>query len=137
MGVYGLSHYAQVWDVTQDCITEHDRRHKRLRDYLMAGTPNGREVARSVRPLLEAFLRVAYPAHCPPNKLLGQFLNLCEQRVGTTDEILDTDDVKELRDLLEFANKFHHDTNHAWETEAINDTELLHFVNKALAFARR
>lgn len=126
-----------TWDVDQDSITEHDRRHTVLRMYLASGASNSREVARAIRPLLEAFLRVAYPEHFPPGTLLGSFRALCELRVGTTQQILITPDVQELGNLIEYANKFHHDTNAAWETEAINDGELRGFVHRALRFARR
>lgn len=128
------------WDVDQDSITEHDRRHAVLRAYLANGTPNNREVARSIRPLLEAFLRVACPEHFPPGTLLGGFRTVCEQRMGTPQEILNTQDTQDLRNLIEYANRFHHDThdtNAAWETEVINDAELVGFVRRALAFATR
>ena len=125
-----------MWDVTQDCITEHDRRHALLREYTARNTPNNREVARSIRPVIEAFLRVAHPEFFPPGTLLGPFRGLCEQRAGTSQQILDGDGTRELRELVEFANRFHHDTNPAWETEAINDTELLGFVQRTLTFAR-
>ena len=46
-------------------------------------------------------------------------------------------DIQELRDLTEYANRFHHDTNPAWETEMINDAELKGFVERALNFAKR
>lgn len=125
------------WDVDQDSITEHDRRHSMLRAYLDGGMPNEREVARSIRPLLEAFLRVAFPEYFPPGTLLGPFRHRCEQQAGTQQEILNTQDTQELRDLVEYANKFHHDTNPAWETEAINDGELRGYVDRALRFAKR
>ena len=127
----------RAWDVGQDSITEHDRRHARLRDYLSGGTGDMGEVARSIRPHLEAFLRVAFPEQFPPGTLLGSFLNVCEPRVGTPQQILDHDATHELRQLVEYANRFHHDTNPAWETEAINDGELRGFVERALRFARR
>lgn len=127
----------QSWDVDQDSITEQDRRHTLLRGYLTGNPANSREVARSIRPLLEAFLRVAYPDTFPPGTLLGPFLGICDQRVGTPDEILRAADIQELRDLTEYSNRFHHDTNPAWETEAINDGELRGFVARALRFARR
>ncbi len=127
-----------TWDVDQDSATEHDRRHAMLREYISLGPRNNsREIARSVRPLLEAFLRIAYPEHFPPGALLGQFRNLCEQRCGTAQEILSAPDAHELRDLVEYSNRFHHDTNPAWETEAINDGALRGFVERALTFARR
>jgi wobble nucleotide-excising tRNase len=125
------------WDVNQDCITEHDRRHAALRDYLTRPTPNNREVARSIRHLLEAFFRVAYPECFPPEAKLGVFRNLCQQRLGTAGQVLGADDVRELSELTEYAHRFHHDTNQAWETERINDQELMGFVERALTFTRR
>ena len=94
-------------------------------------------MAQSIRPVLEAFLRVAYPAFYPPGTLLGRFRGICEQRVGSPEEILNQDDIDELRDLTEYANLFHHDTNPAWQAQHINDAELLNFVQRALAFTQR
>jgi hypothetical protein len=96
-----------------------------------------REVARSIRPHLEAFLRVALPEQFPPGTLLGPFLNACRQRLGTPQQILGDRATEELDELVEYANRFHHDTNPAWETEAINDGELRGFIDRALRFARR
>jgi wobble nucleotide-excising tRNase len=125
------------WDVTQDSITEHDRRDARLREYVAARSGDQREIARNIRPHLEAFLRVARPEHFRPGTLLGQFLALCRQRLGQQNEILDQHATRELVELLEYANRFHHDTNPAWETEVINDGELRSFVQRTLGFARR
>src|ERR1039458_10160418 len=82
------------------------------------------------------FLCVACPEHFPTGTLLGPFRNLCTQRVGTPQQILDAQATEELRNLVEFANRFHHDTNAAWETAAINDGELQGFVQRALIFVR-
>lgn len=125
------------WNVGQDSVTEHDRRHQRLRDFVETGTGEQREIARDIRPHLEAFLRVACPEHFRPGTLLGPFLGLCRRRVGAQNEILDQPATQELGELMEYANRFHHDTNPAWETEAINGTELRGFVQRALAFTRR
>src|SRR5690606_4301408 len=116
------------WDVDQDSVTEYDRRHSRLREYVESGQGDPREIAKAIRLHLEAFLRVARPEHFPPGKLLGQFLGLCRQNLGRADQILDPDGTRELGELVEYANRFHHETNPAWETEAINDAELRSFV---------
>jgi wobble nucleotide-excising tRNase len=128
----GAGSTMRFWNVDQDCVTEHDRRHAMLRDYLAGGAPNNREVARAIRPLLEAFLRVACPENFPPGTLLGPFRNLCSQRVGTPQQILDVQATQELRDLIEYANRFHHDTNPAWETETINP-----MVNSGGSYGKR
>jgi wobble nucleotide-excising tRNase len=125
------------WDVNQDCITEHDRRHTLLREYMRNNTGNIREVANAIRPSLEAFMRVACPEHFPPGTMLGVFRGLCEQRIGTAQEILDAATTQELCDLVEYANRFHHDTNPAWEAVVINDGELHGFVRRSLAFTKR
>ncbi|MBI4237644.1 MAG: AAA family ATPase [Deltaproteobacteria bacterium] len=133
----GTGSTLRSWDVDQDSVTEHDRRDARLREYVASGDGDQREVARAIRPHLEAFLRVARPEHFPPSTLLGPFLGRCRERAGRADEILDATARQELSELVEYANRFHHDTNPAWETEAINDAELRNFVERALAFARR
>lgn len=125
------------WDVANDSITEHDRRHVILCEFLASGSEDLRKVARSIRPHLEAFLRVAFPGWFPPGRLLGQFRNFCQQEKGTPDQILDQSATQELNEIVEYANRFHHDTNPAWETETINDGELRGFVERALRFARR
>jgi wobble nucleotide-excising tRNase len=125
------------WDVSRDMITEHDRRHALLREYMRAATPNNREVAQALRPVIEAFLRVAYPEHFPPGSLLGPFRNLCLRRVGTPQQILGQADIEELGDLTEYANLFHHDTNPAWQSQHINDAQLLDFVQRTVAFTSR
>lgn len=127
-----------VWDVRQDTLTPHDRRHELVREYIRTADPaREREVAAALRPILEAFMRVAHPATFPPGTLLGPFIGICQQRHGQPGEILSLAAATELRALLDYANRFHHDTNPAWETAVINDQELLSFATRTLAFATR
>lgn len=127
-----------VWDVRSDSISEHDKRHELVRGYLQVANPaREREVAQSLRPILESFMRVAYPEQFPPGMLLGPFIGICDQRVGGPNEILSTADIAELRLLLNYANRFHHDSNPAWQTAAINDAELSDFSQRTLIFASR
>ena len=127
-----------VWDVRNDSISEHDKRHELVRGYLRAADPDKeRQVATALRPILEAFMRVAYPEYFPPGTLLGPFLGLCDQRVGANNQILSAGDIAELRALLGYANLFHHDTNPAWQTAAVNDAELTDFAERTLLFASR
>jgi wobble nucleotide-excising tRNase len=127
-----------AWDVKQDSVTEHDKRHAKVVAYIGSNnSADEREVAAALRQILESFIRVAYPEEFPPDSLLGPFTNMCTQRVGQANEILIATDVAELQDLLEYANKFHHDSNPAWQTETINDQQLHHFCQRTLTFARR
>jgi wobble nucleotide-excising tRNase len=127
-----------AWDVTADCVTEHDRRHALVSGYLQAAHPAvEREVAAALRQILEAFVRVAYPGDFPPGSMLGHIITKSRQRIGTNNEILNQQNTDELRALLDYANRFHHDTNQAWQTAVINDHELLDFSTRTLRFASR
>jgi energy-coupling factor transporter ATP-binding protein EcfA2 len=127
----------RAWDVSQDCITEHDRRHRLLRDHLARANTDSRAAAQSIRPVLEAFCRVAFPEHFPPGTLLGPFRGVCAQRLAAGQPVLDQPNLDELHHLTEYGNRFHHDTNGAWATTAINDAELTGFVRRTLEFTSR
>lgn len=127
-----------AWDVKQDSITEHDKRHAKVVAYIASNNAaDERDVAQALRPILESYMRVAYPEDFPPDSLLGPFINVCEQRRGRANEILNAANISELQDLLDYANRFHHDSNQAWETEVINDQLLQQFCKRTLAFTRR
>lgn len=126
------------WDVRNDSVTEHDRRHEKVMLYIQTSDQNvEREVAEALRPILEAFLRVAYPGVFQPGGLLGNFIEICNQRMDAANQVLKAADITELRDILDYANRFHHDSNPAWATQAINDQELKQFCERTIAFARR
>lgn len=134
----GAGSTLNVWDVRQDSITEHDKRHATVAAYIQnSNADDDRAVAAALRSILESFMRVAYPEAFSPGTLLGPFINTCQQRLGAASQLLAAQDITELRDLLYYGNRFHHDSNPAWETEVINDQQLLHFARRALAFARR
>lgn len=127
-----------AWDVNAAMVTEHDRRYAAAVAYLEHADPaTERRVAEALRPMLEAFCRIAYPANFPPGTLLGPFHNACVQRIGTPLEIMNVANAQELRALLDYANRFHHDTNAAYATVLINDAELADFTRRTLAFIRR
>jgi wobble nucleotide-excising tRNase len=134
----GQSSTIDTWDVTQDCITEHDKRHALIQQYLNQSAPNkAREVATALRYVLESFLRVAYPAYFPPGKMLGPFHSECVQSLTAGTPILNQADADELRKLLDYANKFHHETNAAYATATINDHELVDHCTRTLNFTKR
>jgi wobble nucleotide-excising tRNase len=127
----------QSWDVTADTITEHDRRHAAMRTYIATNAGNARSVAESLRPILEIFLRAAYPDAFGPGALLGPFIDRVRPLSGTPTEVLSMVNVSELQDLKEYANRFHHDTNAAFQSELINEGELVAFARRVHAFTRR
>ena len=134
IGQNGEESTIRSWNVSQDAITEHDQRDIQLREYATSQNGDMRVVATAIRPHLESFLRVACSGKYPPGKLLGQFAGDCTNKLHGPDEILDGPTTQELKNLIEYGNLFHHDTNPAWQTVRINGAELLGFVHRTLAF---
>ena len=123
------------WDASQDSITEHDQRFCVLQGYAVNQSGATKEIAAAIRFYLEGYFRAVCPGHYPPGKLLGQFAQECKHKLGGADELINQKTIAELEDILEYANRFHHDTNPAWQSESINLAELLGFVNRTLSLA--
>jgi wobble nucleotide-excising tRNase len=133
----GQASVIEDWEISADSVTEHDRNHSLLRDYLRNGPgADSRAVAVALRPVLEGFVRVVFPEHCPPRpRAFSEFMGVCRQRVNTATEILNAQDLAELSELVDYGNLFHHETNAAWEDVVINDAELHAYVGRVLGFA--
>lgn len=126
------------WNVSDALVTEHDRRYLRAVEYLQNADPTlQRPVAESLRPMLEMYCRIAYSKEFPSGSLIGKFHNQCMTRIGTPSEIMPKSHLDELRDLLDFGNRYHHEANSAFATETINDTELVDFTRRTLHFMKR
>ena len=128
-----------TWNVDADLITEYDRRHEKLRNYLQnRATGNLRDIAVDIRPTLEYFCHVAYPADYPPGDLLGNFRDRCQTRLNQGNPVMQAADVQELQDLTDDGNRFHHDSNpQGYLTVTVTDAELQGFVQRTLAFCSR
>lgn len=123
-----------LWDVRSDALTEYDKRHEVLRNYIEADTQEKRYVAECLRPVMEKYLRVVFPQYFLPGNTLGNFRNRVEQLKTNGKSIMVDVDIWELRDITDYANKFHHDTNPDSQTEQINDNELVGFVKRVIKF---
>ena len=125
------------WDVSEDSLNEHDRRHQKLEDYHQKGVGDKREVALCIRLHLEGYLRSACPRYLKPRMPLGGwFVKECHNSLKSASPILPKTKLSELEELLEYAHKFHHETKPAWKSEDINDQELNAFVKRTLDFLR-
>jgi wobble nucleotide-excising tRNase len=128
-----------TWNVDADLVTEYDRRHEKLRTFLTSGAAgNLRDIAVEIRPMMEHFCRVAYTADYPPGDLLGNFRDKCQTRINQGNPIMSAADVQELRDLTDYGNRFHHNSNpQGYLTVIVTDAEVRGFVDRTLHFCSR
>jgi wobble nucleotide-excising tRNase len=123
-----------TWDPITESLTNHDRFFAILIDYHDNNGGDPRRVAESIRYVLEGYLRAKFPNHFPPGSMLGKFVTLSRQHLGQTTEIINSAKTDELSLLVDYANKYHHETNHNWSMETINDGELRGFVKRTISF---
>lgn len=124
------------WDVNRDLITEYDRAHDKLTNYLRAGGNDLSAIAKELRPHLEGYLRFACTGHFRPGDTLGSFIDKCRKRLEQGEPILAADQIDRLDEIRSYANRFHHDTNPRHAEETITDGELRPFVKRTLKFTR-
>ena len=127
----------ETWSIADDSVSEYDRQHQRLREYQPGNPAHSRLVAQDLRHVLEGFLRRCCPAHFPPGDVLGDLRRRIRSQPAGSPPILSSAAVAELDAIGEYANRFHHNTNPAWETETVNETELRGWVDRVLAFVSK
>ena len=128
----------EVWDAKAAALTEYDRLHKLLREYIHESRGNPQMVAPALRIVLEAFLRVVFVEHLSPGKMLKDFINIASQRKRDGAEIISDDALVELDKLREYANGFHHDTSPTWQEKLsnVNETQLRGYTERVIQFTR-
>lgn len=91
-----------------------------------------REVAKSIRPLLEGYLHRKFPNLIPERLMFGQIIELIKQSKPTQPLSHLQGYIKEMSEINDYASQFHHDTNPSYETVAVTDAELLTFAKRTL-----
>ncbi len=126
------------WDISEEGVTLYDRNHAALRDFSERAAGSLSEIARLLRDVMEGFSRVAFAEHYQPGKLLGEFRRDEMQRCKQNDGLLDDSAFRELCDITDYANKFHHATNPNYETElqSVDANALRVYVNRVLEFTK-
>jgi wobble nucleotide-excising tRNase len=125
------------WDIEAAAVSEFDRLHRLVREYAEDVRGNPQVVAPKLRPLLESSLRVAFVAHFEPGWSLATYCKHIKQALHDGSPVLSAEDIQELDDLREYANRFHHSTNQRQWQEAranVNERELRGYAKRVLGF---
>lgn len=123
------------WDVVKETAGEYAKKHRVLWNYRYnsvnsAGVP--REVAQTIRPVLEEYLRLKLPHSFADGEWLGDFIAKLRDASGT-DSVSATKCILEDLELInEFSKRYHHSSNPAADRELVNETELLAYVERTL-----
>lgn len=127
----------EAWDISEEERTLYDVHHEATRNYSRSSIGEPAKIAPLLRQIMEYFCRVTFPEHFTPGKLLGQFREEERRRQEDGQGLLDVESFRELRDITDYANKFHH-TNPNYEDviRNISDVELKGYVDRVLEFTK-
>jgi wobble nucleotide-excising tRNase len=110
---------------------------QRLKNFLAEGGTGGasglRDVARTIRPLLEAVLRARFLDKFTEGQWLGDMIQLLRDNHAALPEGLALP--QELGEVNEYSKRYHHAQNPGADTEPIDEAELKTYVERAVLLA--
>lgn len=120
------------WDIEEATKANYVQMHSILTKYRNDGTGDRRQVAQTIRLLLEAYLRLKLPTEFGEREWLGDFIKKIRDADSFTPAHAAQVILEEVEAVNDFSKRFHHNTNSAADSEPIDDGELESFVVRTL-----
>lgn len=123
------------WEIEKETAGEYAKKHRVLWNHCYdsaAATASAREVAQTIRPVLEEYLRLKLPHAFAEKEWLGDFISKIRDATTTDPLVAAQGILKEIEDINEYSKRYHHSSNPAADTEFVDETELLSFVQRTL-----
>lgn len=121
------------WDVQRETQGEYFRNYFSLVEFLEDGAGcDLRAVARCIRPLLEANLRLRFPKSFKPDEWLGDFIGKIAAATGADPLVCLKPQHQELSDINDYSKQYHHMQNPMADSEPISDIGLQAYVKRTL-----
>jgi wobble nucleotide-excising tRNase len=120
------------WDVERETLPEYSKKHKILWDYAYGGKGSALEIAQTIRPVLEEYLRLKLPRSFADNEWLGEFMAKI-RGAQPTDPLVAAQTILSRIELInEYSKRFHHSSTRAADTAVVDESELLTYVQQTL-----
>ena len=123
------------WEIEKETAGEYANKHRVLWDYCYNSTnktSSAREVAQTIRPVLEEYLRLKLPHAFADNEWLGQFIDKIRNAPDTNPLAAAKVIQVRVEQINEYSKRYHHSSNPAADTELVDETELLTYVEMTL-----
>jgi len=120
-------------DIDDICASDYYRHYRLLVDYVNgSSTADMRDIAKTIRPLLEGYYHRRFPGIIPRNRMLGDIITFVSSATPPDPLVYLQPSLPELREVNDYAKQFHHDTNPEYENVLVVDVELRSFADRAL-----
>ena len=118
-------------DFDRICESAYFRSHRILQEYISSSVPASIDVARSIRPVLEGYLRRRFPGYFSSRLLFGGLIDAISEAVSPSPLVYAQGIVQELNDINSYVGQFHHDVPDGGQVQII-EAELRSYVERAL-----
>lgn len=120
------------WDVVEATRGDYFKDYGVLLRFANEGEGELRSVARTLRPVLEGYLRFVFPHTFADGDWLGDFIDRIRE-ARDSDPLANMRPVlAELEDINDFSKKYHHQQNPGADSEPVDGGELTQFVRRVL-----
>jgi wobble nucleotide-excising tRNase len=130
----GSDSIIEKWDLEKETRGAYFKNYDIIREYINNGprdVHHSREVARSIRPLLEGYYRIKFPEDFGQKEWLGDLLKKIKSAEQGKPLFGMNDKYLELNSINEYSKKYHHE-NPGADSEPINDRELTSFAKRTI-----
>jgi wobble nucleotide-excising tRNase len=120
------------WDVVAETEGQYEKDFRTIRAFVNDGAGDLRLVARTMRVLLETYLRLRFIGQFPAGEWLGDFIGRIRNAPAGSPLAHAQPLLPELTDINDFAKRYHHSNPNA-DAEPIDQAELQGFATRTLA----
>lgn len=117
------------FDIDKECESLYFQHHRLLNNHVAGNGADPSAVAKSIRPMLEGYLRRRFPGLIPQGIMFGDIVLKIRDAVAPSPLCHAQNLIDELNNINGYAGQFHHDQS---DTVKIAPGELMGFVNRAL-----
>lgn len=131
--VFNNNSVLELCESKEFCSSQYYRHHSLISDFVDGKNKHDiRDVAKAIRPLLEAYYHHRFPKTISSKEMLGQIIIDIQNARLPNPLTHCQQDIRELREITDFANQFHHDTNAYNEMVNISESQVLPYAQRAL-----
>ena len=131
-GRIGPQTFVAEWDVEAETRGDYEKDYWTLRSFVADGTGDPRLVAKTIRVLLETYLRLRFIGQFGPTEWLGDFITKIREAPAGSPLFAAQGVLGEIEALNDYSKRYHHGTNPGAAAEPIDLVELAGFTNRAL-----
>lgn len=121
-----------AWNIEDETRDEYASHHATLTKFINDGEGTAREVAKTIRLVLEGYLRYKFPNQFTVTQWLGDML-VAIRDAGTDDPLSAAQRaLEELEDIKDFAKRYHHPSNPSADAEPVNEQEVEGYARRTI-----